>query len=372
MFGEKGKSNLLSSQYESKVSRSSNNNSDNASISAMRNLAKDCLNGQRIGATIYVAVKLGIPDLLKDGTHKSSYELAKATKTYRPFLYRLLRTLSSIGILAHDPYSDSFSLTALGETLRKDSKDSLWATVLLTLGGEMSAAWNDLEYSLRTGRIAFDHIFGMRDWEYWALNFEQGTIFNTAMSNIVGQFTNSLLERYQFSSFSRIVDVAGGDGSLMITLLRTYPNLQGVVMDLPHVAARARTKISEASLASRCEVIDGNILSQSIPYGGDVYVLSRIIHDWDNEKAIQILTNCNRAMQRGKKVLLIERIMPSKIDKNPLLEQVCMSDLNMMVMNGGLERTAEEFERLLNEAGFRLESIVQLENNMNVIEGIKV
>jgi hypothetical protein len=338
---------------------------------AMRNLASDCLRGQRIGSAIYVAAKLRIPDLLKDGMSKTSRELAEATKTHPIFLYRLLRTLSSIGVLAYDSDSDSFSLTELGESLQEDSKDSVRATVLLTLGGEMSAAWNDLEYSVRTGHIAFDHVFGMRDWEYWARNPEQGLIFDLAMSNIVKQFASSLLKRFSFCDISRIVDVAGGDGSLMIALLRARLDLQGVVMDLPRVGSRARVKIAKAGLASRCTVVEGDVLSQDVPTGGDIYILSRIIHDWDDKKSIQILMNCNKAMQKGKRLLLIERIMPSKIEKNPVLEQICLSDLNMMVMNGGQERTVEEFQSLFSAAGFRLERIVQLVNDMNVIEGIK-
>lgn len=337
----------------------------------MRRLANECLRGLRVGQAIYVAVKLGVPDLLKDGQGKNYYELAQVTKTNPFFLYRLLRTLASVGLFTYDSSADTFSLTELGACLRKDSKESIRAVVLLTLGGEMSSAWNDIEYSVRTGDIAFDHVFGMRDWEFWARNPEQRAIFNGAMSDAVKQSADSLSERYSFSDISKIVDLAGGDGSLMVALLRAWPNLQGAVLELPHVAVETRAKIAEAGLASRCEVIEGNILTQNLPLGGDVYILSRIIHDWNDEESIQILTNCNRAMEKGKKILLIERMMPPEIEKSSVLEYACLSDLNMMVMNGGMERTAEEFRSLYDAAGFRLERILQIENHMNVIEGIK-
>jgi ubiquinone/menaquinone biosynthesis C-methylase UbiE len=350
-----------------------NEDSDaHASANAMRKLASECLRGLRIGQAIYVAVKLGIPDLLRSGKSRSCHELAQATKTNPAFLYRLLRTLASVDILTYDSNSNACSLSALGDNLRSDSKESLRATVLLTLGGEMSTAWNNLEYNIRTGRIAFDHIYGMRDWEFWERNQEQGEIFNGAMSDTVKQSVKSLVESYSFSQVSKIVDIAGGDGTLLISLLKEWPNLQGIIVDLPHVTARTRANVVKADMVSRCEVIEGNILTQDLPRGGDIYILSRIIHDWNDEDAVRILSNCNRAMEKGKKILLVERFLPSTIEKSSALEFACLSDLNTMVMNGGLERTLEELSVLLSAAGFRLEKVVPIENHMIVIEGIRV
>ncbi len=338
----------------------------------MHRLASECLRGRRVGQAIYVSVKLGIPDLLKRGQGSTSYELARVTNTNPLLLFRLLRTLVSVGVLTYDSSDDTFSLSEIGESLRTDSKESIRATVLLTLGGEMSTVWNDLEHNIRTGEVAFRHVFGMGDWEFWTNNQEQSEIFNGAMSDAVKRSIDSLLESYSFSGVSKIVDVASGDGTLMVALLKAWPNLQGVLVDLPHVTIKTRANIVEANLVSRCEVIDGNILTQTLPIGGDVYILSRILHDWDDGDAIRILTNCNKAMEKGKRILLIERMMPSKIEKSSALEYACLSDLNVMVMNGGLERTGEEYRDLLNESGFKLEKVVPIENHMNVIEAMKI
>lgn len=363
---------MSSGKLDSIVLKEEEESTVHASTLEMRKLASDCLRGIRIGQAIYVAVKLGIPDLLRRGQGSTCYELARVTNTNPLLLFRLLRTLTSVGIFNYDSGAEKFSLTELGESLRTDSKESIRATVLLSLGGEMSTVWNDLEHNIRTGQVAFEHVFGMEDWEFWTNNQEQSQIFNGAMSDAVKRSVDSLLERYSFSGVSKIVDVAGGDGTLMVALLKAWPNLQGILVDLPHVTIKARAKIVEADLVSRCEVVEGNFLTQALPLSGDVYVLSRILHDWDDERAIRILTNCNKAMQKGKSVLLIERIMPSKIEKSSALEYACLSDLNVMVMNGGLERRVDEYRNLLNVSGFKLEKVVPIENHMNVIEGIKV
>jgi hypothetical protein len=326
--------------------------------------------GRRVGDAIFVAVKLGIPDLLQSGEWRTVRELAQASDTQPEPLNRLLRALASVGLISHDPERQSFALTSLGETLRKSSQGSLRAQALYFQGGEFREAWGNLEYSIRTGRTAFDHLFGMSAWEFMRRNPQREILFDESMSSTVKLISKGFSESYSFTEISKLVDVGGGNGSLLITVLKKHTHLLGLVVDQIGVIDRAKEKIAEEGLTSRCDVLNADILT-SIPSGGDAYVLSRIIHDWNDEKAVQILTNCSKAMESGQKVLMLERIVPSKIEKNKTSELTCFVDLSMMVMNGGKERTKEEFREILDLAGFRLERIVEVGNDWNVIEGIK-
>ena len=322
--------------------------------------------GFRVARATYVAAKLSIPDLLKDGP-KSSEELAQLTNTHAPSLYRVMRALASGGVFGQDEQG-RFTLTPVSATLRSDVRNSLRASAIINLGEERYQAWSNLMHNVRTGEIAFNHAFGMGLFEYYGQHPEQAKLFDQAMANLIAANNSAVLASYPFSTIDNLVDVGGGDGSLIISLLNANPAMKGVLFDLPHVAEQARKRIADAGLAERCEVIAGDIFA-SVPQGGTVYILSQIIHDWDDDRAIAILKSCYRGMKDKAKLLLIEQILPAHVKQSV---ELFMLDVHMMVTTGGRERTEAEYGALLDAAGFRVTNVVPTQSRMSVVECVPV
>ena len=222
-------------------------------------------------------------------------------------------------------------------------------------------------HSVRSGEIAFNHVFGTDAWTYRAGHPGHARLFDEAMASLTGMRDGAVARSYPFATVTKIVDVGGGDGTLAIALLRANPSMTGLVVDLPHVAEKAHKKIAAAGLTDRCEVVEGDALA-SVPGGGDVYILSRIIHDWDDEQAGTILRNCRRAMRDTSKLLIIERVLPPRIEH--LDAAAFLADLNMMVMNGGRGRTEDEFRALCESAGLQLAHVVPAGPAGMIIEAI--
>jgi hypothetical protein len=271
-----------------------------------------------------------------------------------------------VGVFAEDDQG-RFALTPLATTLQTDVPGSLRAYAILVLGEEHYRAWGDLMHCVRTGEIAFDHVFGMGAWEYRAQHPEYGKIFNGAMASLTGAYNAAVLAGYPFSTIDKVVDVGGGDGSLIVALLQGNPRMKGVLFDLPHVTEKATRRIAEAGLAGRCEVVAGDAFA-SVPGGGDAYILSRVIHDWDDDRAVAILKNCYSAMTQKSRLLLVERALPARVEHSIAVQPSVMSDLNMMVITGGLERTASEYRALLEAAGFELTKVIPTQSVMSVID----
>jgi hypothetical protein len=269
------------------------------------------ISGFRAARAIYIAAKLGIADLLKDEP-KGSGELALATKTHASSLYRVMRALASAGIFAEDE-KGRFMLTPIADTLRSDVPGSLRAWAILVLGEEHYEAWGDLMHSVRTGEPAFEHVFGMGVFQYEAQHPEHAKIFDEAMANLTGVYNAAVLANYPFSTIDKLIDVGGGDGRLIVTILQANPQMKGVLFDLPHVAEKAKQRIADAGLVGRCEVVTGDALV-SVPSGGDAYILSRVVNSFDNERAIVILQNCHRTITHKGKVLLVERVLPDRVE----------------------------------------------------------
>jgi len=315
---------------------------------------------------LYLAVKLGVADLLKDGP-KHSEELARATGMHPPSLYRVLRALASVGVFAEDQQG-RFALTPLAATLRTDVPGSLRAFALAELDEDHYAAWGDLPHSVRTGEVAFDHLFGMDVWRYRAQHPEEGRIFDEAMTSFSSVVNAAIVASYDFSSIKSIVDVGGGDGSLIAAILRANPSMQGVLFDLlPHVIKRAGQRIEKEGLSGRCQIVAGDFFA-AVPRGGDAYLLKWIIHDWDDARSVALLRNIRRAMAEDGRLLLVEAVIPR--DNSPSFHK--FMDLTMLVMTGGRERTEAEYRALLAAAGFRLTRIVPTPSEMRVIEGVPV
>jgi O-methyltransferase. len=326
--------------------------------------------GAWLSKAIYVVVNLGIPDLLRDRARPIE-ELAAETGTHAASLHRILRALAGEGLFSFDD-SGRLSLTPAGTVLRRDAPNSLHAWALLMLGNVHQSAWEDLMHSARTGESAFQHRFGADLWQYCAQHPEHARLFAAAMAGFTTTYIQGLLSSYSFAAFKRIVDVGGGDGGLLIGVLQANREMQGVVFDLPHVVARAKQRIDEAGLTDRCMASGGDAFVE-VPQGGDAYILSRVIHDWDDDNARKILVSCRKALTAGGRILVIERTVPDSAKEaasipGSVLSDIHLTDLNMMVMTSGRERTIREYQRLFAQAGLELIRVIPTHTAMNVME----
>jgi hypothetical protein len=322
------------------------------------------INGFRVSQMICVATNLGLADLVADGP-KSSAELAECTGVHTSSLYRLLRALSSLGIFVEDGQG-RFGLTRLAEPLRSDAPDSVRANALFA--GELSHrdAWAALEYSVATGQPAFDHVFGTSNWEYRATRPQANAIFNAVMTSNSRRDIPGLVAAYGFSAFNTVVDVGGGQGALIAAILRTKATMRGILFDQPHVVADAIPVLAAAGVADRCEIVSGSFF-ETLPAGADAYVLRHIIHDWDDEECVAILGRCHSAMPDHGKLLIIDGVIQPANRPDPAK----LSDINMLVMQSGRERTESEFKALLARAGFTLTTVYATAGPNSIIEGVR-
>jgi SAM-dependent methyltransferase len=322
------------------------------------------LTGYWTSASIVAAAELGVADLLRDGP-KTAAELAGPTGTHAPSLYRLLRALASVGIFVEDGQG-RFAQTPLSEMLRSDVPGSQKALAIM-MGTEHFRTWGDLMYSLRTGRNAFEHIYGRPVFQYLAQHPTAARNFDEAMVGVHGVETAAMLDVYDFNRFGVVVDVGGGNGSLLTVLLQRCPTVRGVLFDRPDVAEAAKPQVEKTGLANRCAVVPGDFF-QTVPPGGDVYLMRHIIHEWNDEQSLTILRNCRKVTPPGGRLLLIECvILPGN---EPHFGKFL--DLNMLVIPGGKERTEAEYRDLYAQAGFRLERIYPTRADVSVIEGVPV
>ncbi|MGE5775070.1 MAG: methyltransferase, partial [Chloroflexota bacterium] len=300
------------------------------------------INGYWNSQMICVAAKLGIADLVADGP-KSSAELARTTGTHAPTLYRLLRALASLGVFVEDDQG-RFGLTPLAEPLRTGVPDSLHDWVVFAAGVEAWRSWEQLSYSVTTGEAAFEHVWGMPNWDYRAQKPEANAIFNAAMISVSSRRIGPVMGAYDFSGIRTLVDVGGGHGAFIAAILSAYPMMRGILFDLPHVIAGAELVLQAAGIAGRCETIGGSFL-EAAPGGGDAYLLSKVIHDWGDDLAAVILRNCRQVMTVHSRLLLVEAVIPPGNTPHPGK----LADINMLIANsGGRERTEAEFRALFH------------------------
>jgi hypothetical protein len=316
------------------------------------------INGFMAARVVHVAAELGIADLLAAGT-KSTETLASETGANIPALHRLLRALASLGVI-DELEPGRFALNAVGEQLRTSAPDSV-RNLALTFGGEPAwRSWGELRHSILTGTPAFRHVFGVDNFfEFLAKDPKQAAVFNEAMAEITRQVAKALVTAYDFLTFSKIVDVGGGNGTLIATILGSAPKLLGIVFDSSSGSAETSDQLRARGVLERCEVIAGDFF-HSVPRGGDAYILKSIIHDWDDERSPAILRNCRDAISAGGKLLLVERVMPDRIDASAGHQRWAMIDMHMLVMLGGRERTEKEFRSLLATANFELKRTLLL------------
>ena len=320
--------------------------------------------GTWVAQAISVVAKLGTADVLADGP-KGADQLAEAAHVHAPSLYRVLRTLASVGIFA-EGNDGRFRLTPLAEPLRSDAPGSLRSFAIM-LGEEWHwRPWGHLLHSVTTGQPAFEHAYGTEFFDYLAGQPEAAAIFDAAMTSRSNQDNDAVPAAYDFSGIRTVVDVGGGRGSFLASILRANPEMRGILFDQPHVLAGARQLVETAGLGGRCDLVAGDFF-ESVVDGGDAYILKKVIHDWDDDRAVQILERCREAMPADGRLLLVETVIPPGND--PSFGKLL--DLHMLVWTGGKERTEAEYRVLLATAGFGLTRIVPTGSPVSVIEAIR-
>lgn len=319
--------------------------------------------GSLASQAVYVAAKLGIADLLEDGP-KNVEQLAREADVDVSSLYRVLRALVSLGVFAEEG-GRIFRLTRTAGLLRSHAQGSL-RDVAIFMGEDWHwQVWGKTLYSVRTGKPAWSQVHGQEVFPYFATNQKAARIFDDAMSSFSTLATKAVVEAYDFSGIETLVDIAGGHGRLLTEILEANPSVRGLLFDLPHVIAGAKDKVGGTSVASRVDFATGDFFV-SVPTEADAYIMKNIIHDWDDEHALQILSNIRKVMQESGRVLLVEAVISegSQQDLGKLL------DIEMLVSPGGKQRTADEYKELFDGAGLRLTRIVPTKSPYSVIEAV--
>jgi hypothetical protein len=322
------------------------------------------MTGYWVTQTVYVAAKLGIADLLSDGP-LSCDDMAVKSGTHAPSLRRILRALASVGVFS-EIVPGEFALTPLASLLRSADPNSVRALAIM-YAEEQYRAWGDMLYSVRTGEPAFEHRFGMGVFEYFAQNPEASAVFNEAMTGLTIQVANSVAGAYDFSNCATIVDIGGNRGTVLAAILQRYCGSRGVLFDRPHVVATAGEVLAAAGVENRCTIVGGDFF-ESVPPGGDVYLLASILHDWDDERCVEILSRCRQVMRNSGKLLVVELVLPP--GDEPFIGK--WVDLHMLVMASGRERTEEEYGKVLLAAGFQLERVRSLPNGQSIVEAVPI
>jgi O-methyltransferase domain len=320
--------------------------------------------GHIVASALQVVLRLGVPDWLARGP-RTVGELARAAGVREDGLYRVLRALASVGVFA-ETSPRRFALTDAGQMLVSGAPGSMRDMALWVTSPFHFRVYAELMHSVQTGQPAVEKVTGMPVFEYFPTQPELSEIFNDAMTNLSEVVVRAALDVYDFSGIGVLVDVAGGHGAVLTTILNAYPRMRGVLFDLEHVVAGAWPRIEAKGLAERCTTESGDFFT-AVPAGGDAYILKHIIHDWDDERAATILRNIRTAMggKRARVVLLESVLQPGNA---PDFGKII--DLEMMVMPGGRERTADEFRGLFASAGFAMTRIVPTASPLSIVEAI--
>ena len=322
--------------------------------------------GHYFSRALFVAAKLGLADQLRDGPQDAD-KLARAVDAHAPSLSRILRLLASVGVF--EEQSDGrFALTPVGEMLRSDVPGSMRDSVMLFTGIGIQDGWKELEYCVRTGEPAFRKTDPDGDpFSNLAKDPEAAALFDKAMAAFAPFTAAAVAAAYDFSTIGTVADVGGGNGAILIGILKAYPNLRGVVFDLPQVAARATENIASAGLSERLQVVPGNFFDSVMP-GADAYLMKHVIHDWNDEQARRILRNCRAVMPAHARLLIVEGTYPPRIDQSLESRGAAANDVNMLVSTGGRQRTEAEFRELFAASGFKLARVVPTTARVSLIE----
>jgi len=330
---------------------------------AAMQLVLQVVTGYMASAVLHPILKLGVPDLLAKGP-RTVAELAQATGAHEDTLYRVMRTLSGVGLF-EEAAPHRFALTAAGAFLRSDVPGSVRDLAVFICDPFHFRMYAEMMHSVMTGKSAAEKFLGMPMFEYLPRDPELSESFNRAMTGFSAAVIPAVLKTFDFSGIDVLVDVAGGHGEVLGSILKQHPQMRGVLFDLDHVIAGAVPHLQQMGVKARCDAVAGNFFT-SVPAGGDAYIMKHIIHDWDDDRASALLGNIRRALD-GKpngRVLLIEAVIQPGNEPDVMK----MIDMEMLAAPGGRERTVDEFKALFARSGFELTRIVPNESPLALIE----
>lgn len=316
-----------------------------------------------VSRLVYAAARLGLADHLATGP-RSAAELAGPLGLHALSLHRFMRCLASLGLLAEQA-GQRFALTALGEALKTGAPGSARATILTAGSPWFVGALDEIVYSLQTGRTAFEKVHGMPVFDYLGQHPDEASLFSEMMVGFHGQEPPAVAEAYDFSAFGTVVDVGGATGNLLAAILARHQGPRGILFDRPHVVADAPALLAARRVEARVAIEAGDFF-ETVPSGGDAYVLSHIIHDWSEEQCLTILGHVRKAMRPDGRLLLVEMVLPAGDTPHPGK----VLDMVMLALPGGQERTEEEYRLLLAKAGFRLTRVIPTNSDVSIVEAM--
>jgi len=327
------------------------------------------LHGHLVSRALTVVARLGIVELLTDGPLTAA-DLASRTGVDPASLRRLLGALAVFKVF-DDLGDDRFGVTPLGATLHPECPGSTLPTALL-LAGDFGEVWHDLAETVRDGGDAIQRRFGVGLFEHLQRNLELHNAFDSSQARGMELEAAEIFEYVRFDGDGTVVDIGGGDGSLLAEFLTRQPERRGVLLDVPTTADRALVTLRKAGVADRAEVVAGDFFAEW-PAGGKLYVLCHVLHDWSDDQAVAILRAGRRALAGGAELAVIDLAAPTPGETGPAARAAASMDLYMMSLfggSGGRERTVEHVERLLATAGLRVTSTARLPSGMAVVRAI--
>jgi O-methyltransferase domain/Dimerisation domain len=316
-----------------------------------------------VSAIVCAAAELGLADQLAKGP-RSAAELAGTTGTHAPSLHRLMRTLASLGILTERD-AQRFALTPLGEALKTGAPGAARSTLIAFCGQWFWRGWEEIVYSLQTGKTGFDKATGVPLFEYLRQHPDEASYFSEAMVGFHGDEPPAVAAAYDFSGFKTVVDVGGATGNLLAAILSRHATPRGVLFDRPYVVRDAPALLKARGVDERVTIEAGDFF-ETAPAGGDAYLLSHVIHDWTEERCLTILGNCRRVIKPNGRLLIVEMVLPPGDTPHPGK----VLDIVMLVFPGGQERTEAEYASLLGKAGFRLSRVVPTASAVSIVEAV--
>ncbi|QQS40073.1 MAG: methyltransferase [Acidobacteriota bacterium] len=319
--------------------------------------------GYVLSQALSVAAKLRLADVVA-GAPKTADEIASEVGAHGPSVFRLMRALAKAGVFARDEQG-RFSNTVLSEYLRSDHPDSMRGMVHMICDTEHRMPQGNLEHSVRTGECGFPFTFGKPVFEYFAEHPESAAVFDEAMTSLSTTVGKAIAGTYDFSDAATIADIGGGHGILLSSVLKANPEANGILFDQPHVVAGASV-LAREGVAARTRVVEGDFFTE-VPVEADVYLLKHIVHDWNDEESVTILSNVAASAKPGAKLLLVESV----VEDTDVPSLSGIMDLNMLAMTSGRERTAGEYADLLKRSGWEFRRVIPTPSPMQIVEAVR-
>lgn len=316
--------------------------------------------------SLCAAARLGVADALADGERPLD-QLATLCQADPASLYRLLRAVASFGVVA-ETHPAHFILTPFGQPLRKDAPNSEWPAIIFW-ADLIADSWSYLTKCVRTGDTAMSLMESEGLPSPWSKDPNSGDIFRAVMGTAPVEDYMPIVRAWDFSGFSKVADLGGGGGSLISAILSAYPKLQGMLVDRPESIDHARPRFEAEGLTERCELLVADLCT-AVPAGADVYLMKHVLHGYTDEEAIHVLRNVRSVLPPQGRLLIVEFVLPEIVDRaDPQLEQRLMSDLNMLALTGGKERSLPEWKTLLEASGFNYQNIIPVSDGLvSIIE----